>query len=258
MNNIQIFKNNEFGEIRTIKENGKVLFCGSDVAKALGYQNTSKALSDHCKGVTKRYTPTQSGEQEMNFIPESDVYRLVFSSKLPNAERFTDWVTEEVLPAIRKTGKYESPAIRRHSMGEVNAAARIITQTLKEAGMAPQFRAVALKSLYTPIGVEIPLTGITTDRRTYDATTIAKDLGIYSKSGHPHGQAVSGIITQLDVSESEKELVPYQNAASGHSGANVQYTESVIKKVQLWLERFNYPSDIICGSKKYRVTYSAV
>lgn len=60
-----------------------MLFCGSDVAKCLGYTNSSKALSDHCKGVTKRYTPTRSGKQELSFIPESGLYALILSSKLP-------------------------------------------------------------------------------------------------------------------------------------------------------------------------------
>lgn len=106
MKELQIFNNPEFGEIRTISENGAVLFCGSDVARALGYTNPSKALTDHCKGVTKRYAPTNGGDQEMAFIPESDLYRLIFRSKLPSAERFTDWVTAEVLPSIRKNGGY--------------------------------------------------------------------------------------------------------------------------------------------------------
>lgn len=105
-NNLQVFRNDQFGEIRTIEENGTVLFCGSDVAKALGYANPSKALGDHCKGITKRYTPTNGGNQELSFVPESDLYRLAFSSKLPSAEKFTDWVAEEVLPTIRKTGGY--------------------------------------------------------------------------------------------------------------------------------------------------------
>lgn len=105
-NNLQVFRNDQFGEIRTIEENGNVLFCGSDVAKALGYANPSKALGDHCKGITKRYTPTNGGNQELSFVPESDLYRLAFSSKLPSAEKFTDWVAEEVLPTIRKTGGY--------------------------------------------------------------------------------------------------------------------------------------------------------
>ena len=106
MNKLQIFNNPDFGEVRTLEENGRVLFCGSDVAKALGYAVPRKALFDHCKGVLKRNIPTSGGIQEMSFIPESDLYRLVFSSKLPNAERFTDWVTEEVLPSIRRNGGY--------------------------------------------------------------------------------------------------------------------------------------------------------
>lgn len=109
MNELQIFNNPEFGEIRTISENGAALFCGSDVARALGYTNPSKALTDHCKGdLTKRYPITDilGRSQEAIFIPESDLYRLIFRSKLPSAERFTDWVTAEVLPSIRKNGGY--------------------------------------------------------------------------------------------------------------------------------------------------------
>lgn len=109
MEAVQIFKSTEFGEVRTINENGIVLFCGSDVARALGYTNPSKALTDHCKGdLTKRYpiTDTLGRSQEAIFIPESDLYRLIFRSKLPSAERFTDWVTAEVLPSIRKNGGY--------------------------------------------------------------------------------------------------------------------------------------------------------
>ena len=116
MNELQIFNNPEFGEIRTINENGVVLFCGSDVARALGYTNPRDALAKHCKGVAKRDAWVQTGvkadgspamrESELSFIPESDLYRLIFRSKLPSSERFTDWVTTEVLPSIRKNGGY--------------------------------------------------------------------------------------------------------------------------------------------------------
>lgn len=109
MNDMMIFNNPDFGEVRTLEENGVVLFCGTDVAKALGYAVPRKALFDHCKGVLKRNVPTNGGEQEMSFIPESDLYRLVFRSKLPTAEAFTDWVTGEVLPTIRKHGAYATP-----------------------------------------------------------------------------------------------------------------------------------------------------
>ena len=106
MDNLLTFANEEFGNIRTIEENGKVYFCGKDVAKALGYQNTNKALGDHCKGVTKRYTPTTSGVQSMSFITEGDLYRLITHSKLPTAEKFEAWIFDEVLPEIRETGRY--------------------------------------------------------------------------------------------------------------------------------------------------------
>ncbi len=105
-NSIQIFKNPDFGEIRTLEEDGTVLFCGSDVAKALGYARPNDAVTQHCRATVKRRTPISGKMQDINFIPESDLYRLVFSSKLPTAEKFTDWVTSEVLPSIRRSGGY--------------------------------------------------------------------------------------------------------------------------------------------------------
>lgn len=107
MSNIQIFNNPDFGTVRTLEEeNGAIMFCGKDVAMALGYKSPKDAISAHCKGAVKHRLPTSSGEQDMTFIPESDLYRLVFGSKLPSAEKFTDWVTSEVLPSIRKNGGY--------------------------------------------------------------------------------------------------------------------------------------------------------
>lgn len=83
-----VFQNAQFGEIRTLDENGKVLFCGNDVAKALGYARPGKAIIDHCKGVLKRDTLTAGGKQEMSFITEGDVYRLISHSKLEDAQKF--------------------------------------------------------------------------------------------------------------------------------------------------------------------------
>ena len=104
---LRTFTNSEFGDVRTdVDKDGKVLFCGSDVATALGYAKPRNAVAVHCKGALKRGVLTTGGMQEMSFIPESDVYRLAFGSKLPSAERFTDWVTEEILPSIRKRGGY--------------------------------------------------------------------------------------------------------------------------------------------------------
>ena len=109
MNAIKIYENKDFGEIRTIEENGKVLFCGSDVAKALGYAIPTKAVNTHCKGVSKMEVPTNGGVQSLLFITEGDMYRLIAHSKLESAERFESWVFDEVLPSIRKHGAYMTP-----------------------------------------------------------------------------------------------------------------------------------------------------
>lgn len=110
MNEMQVFENNEFGTVRVLEENGKTLFCGSDVAKALGYSNAPDALNRHCRSIVKRDTATAQGNMaSMTFIPEGDVYRLITHSKLPAAEKFERWVFDEVLPTIRRTGGYLMP-----------------------------------------------------------------------------------------------------------------------------------------------------
>ena len=140
MNEIQIFNNSEFGEIRTVEENGKVLFCGADVAKALGYVKPNNAISTHCRYALKQSIPhPQSADKqiEMTFIPEGDLYRLITHSKLPDAERFEAWVFDEVLPTIRKTGSYTvSNAVDKAKVLEVklmNARVRMSNQLLKLA-----------------------------------------------------------------------------------------------------------------------------
>lgn len=104
------FTSEQFGTVRTIERDGKVLFCGKDVAEALGYSNASKAVRDHCRsdGGPNRYPIVdQLGrEQQARFITEGDLYRLIASSKLPNAQKFESWVFDEVLPSIRKRGGY--------------------------------------------------------------------------------------------------------------------------------------------------------
>ena len=109
MNNLQIFNNERFGRVRIImSDENKPMFLANDVARSLGYIEYQKAIRTHCKGVSEMDTPTDGGIQRVKYIPESDVYRLVMRSKLPQAEQFQDWVCDEVLPAIRKTGGYMS------------------------------------------------------------------------------------------------------------------------------------------------------
>lgn len=113
MNELQVFSKSEFGSVRTTMIAGDPWFVGKDVAKALGYTDTACAIRDHVdaedKGVGE--IPTPGGTQQLIVINESGLYSLIFSSKLPSAKRFKRWVTNEVLPAIRRTGKYEMPDI---------------------------------------------------------------------------------------------------------------------------------------------------
>lgn len=117
MNQLQTFNHSDFGNVRTITEGDVILFCGSDVAKALGYDQPQKAIERHSRYGTKRTIPhpqSQNKTIEMTFIPEGDLYRLVANSKLPGAVRFQSWVFDEVLPTVRKTGTYsliDSPPI---------------------------------------------------------------------------------------------------------------------------------------------------
>lgn len=109
MSKLTIFENKRFGTVRTIEENGKVIFCGTDVASSLGYTNPQKAIKDHCKkdGVTFRSVIDSLGRtQQAKFISEGNLYRLISHSKLPAAEQFEKWIFDEVLPSIRQHGLY--------------------------------------------------------------------------------------------------------------------------------------------------------
>lgn len=106
MDSLQVFDSTEFGEIRTVEINGNPYFVANDVARALGYVETAKAIRTHCKGVSEMDIPSNGGIQRMKVIPEGDIYRLIVRSKLPSAEKFERWVFDEVIPSIRKNGGY--------------------------------------------------------------------------------------------------------------------------------------------------------
>lgn len=131
MNNLQIFDNEEFGKIRTVEIDGRIYFVGIDIAKALGYSNPSKAVIQHCKGVTKLGIPSNGGRQETNCIAEGDLYRLVTHSGLPSAERFESWVLDDVLPSVRKHGIYATDNVIDNIMNNPDFGIRLL-EKLKE------------------------------------------------------------------------------------------------------------------------------
>lgn len=132
MNDLQVFSNAEFGEIRTAEIEDKIYFCASDVAKALGYSRPNDAVSQHCRATVKYSTHISGKMQEINYIPEGDVYRLITHSKLASAERFEVWVFDEVLPSIRKHGAYMTEQTLEEALTSPDFLIKLATQ-LKEA-----------------------------------------------------------------------------------------------------------------------------
>lgn len=112
MNDIKIFNNEEFGQVRTVEIEGKIYFVASDAARALGYEKPANAVAMHCRYTLKQGIPHPQNPDkqiEVNVIPEGDMYRLITHSKLESAERFESWVFDDVLPSIRQNGYYENP-----------------------------------------------------------------------------------------------------------------------------------------------------
>ena len=185
MNELQVFSNPEFGQIRTITEKGKTLFCGNDVANALGYKRPKDAIAAHCKGAVKRRLLTEGGPQYMNFIPEGDIYRLAAKSELPGAERFESWIFDEVLPTIRKTGAYSIKPMTDYQQKMIETrernsriqASRILTQLARRySGTTYEqvLNAHATKELTGEYLLPLPKLA----EKTYSATEIGKLLGV--------------------------------------------------------------------------------
>jgi len=109
LNNIKIFKNEDFGQVRMVQIDNKPYFVAKDVAASLGYKDTTNAIKQHCRWVAKHKVPHPQNKDKVllvNIIPEGDMYRLITNSELPSAEKFESWIFDEVLPSIRKTGGY--------------------------------------------------------------------------------------------------------------------------------------------------------
>lgn len=189
MNEIKIFENAEFGSVRTIEENGKVMFCGKDVAAALGYKDTVNTLKAHCKedGVAIHHLIDSMGrKQAAKFISEGNLYRLTAHSSLPSAEKFESWIFDEVLPSIRKTGGYQIPQSstdKSHSLEvkEMNARVRMSNQYLKLAAVdtvSPQYKNILVAKSAEILAGEPLLPLPKSEQKMYSATEIGDMFGV--------------------------------------------------------------------------------
>ena len=176
---IQIFRSDRFGEIRTCQVNNQIMFVGKDVAAALGYSNTSKAIQQHVDHEDKGTLPIREDAFETRavVINESGLYSLILSSKLPQAKAFKRWVTSEVLPQIRQTGGYiPTKDIEGRPLSNEEIIARadtIIGRTLRMLNEDAEDTLTA-----TQVAKTFNMT-------VFDFNTVLRDMGIqYRRHGH--------------------------------------------------------------------------
>ena len=130
MNELKVFQNSEFGELGVLTIDGKEYFPATQCAIILGYKRPADAISAHCKGSVKHRLPTSGGTQEVKYIPEGDLYRLIVRSKLPSAEKFERWVFDEVIPELRRTGSYGSNINLKEVIAKTATA--VVSEVMKQ------------------------------------------------------------------------------------------------------------------------------
>lgn len=250
MNSLMIF---EGQEVEVLELNGQALFNPYHVAECLKIADVKSSIRNfNSRQIVKVKNSdvhnmhfrklNNAGE---NFLTESGVYKLVFKSRKPNAEKFTDWVTDEVLPTLHKTGSYEMPKqdkARTEHLASVNNAVKILTPMLKAAGCDSKIQLLAAKTLYEKAGVELPVL-IEADQKYFDTVHIARQVGLYyQSSGKPADKAVNEIIRRLDVSE---DLYTETWESKGKwQGTVRKYAPQVISMIRQWYADNGYPRDI--------------
>ena len=260
MQNLMVFEGHD---VEVFELNGQVLFNPYHVAEILDIKNVRDNIARMNAKQVVKLTNSKVGKTDFrklhntgeNFLTESGVYKLVFKSHKPNAEAFTDWIADEVLPTLRKTGSYEMPKQdkpKKEKLPSVNMMVKNIKEALHDAGVV---------RIYSDSGYPVNTPVISDVPKLWDCTSIAKELGILSESGRPHDKAVSAIIQKLDLFTDEIVRTAYSR--NGHDGVTVQYKGSVLEKVREWLIENDYPTVIKLelsngNSNKCKVVYGEV
>lgn len=160
MKGLKVFENTEFGHMRIVIINDESWFCLADVCRALDLTQPSKVKERlNAKGVNIIPTLTAGGMQNLLYMNESNLYKAIFQSRKEAAERFTDWVTSEVLPAIRKTGAYRDTniyKIKDTSLGEVTSFVREMDKVMRDQNSHPSDIAEAFKGICEQFGIRLP------------------------------------------------------------------------------------------------------
>lgn len=269
MQNLMVFEGHD---VEVFELNGQVLFNPYHVAEILDIKNVRDNIARMNAKQVVKLTNSKVGKTDFrklhntgeNFLTESGVYKLVFKSHKPNAEAFTDWIADEVLPTLRKTGSYEMPKQdkpKKEKLPSVNMMVKNIKEALHDAGVDSKYIAAEVVRIYSDSGYPVNTPVISDVPKLWDCTSIAKELGILSESGRPHDKAVSAIIQKLDLFTDEIVRTAYSR--NGHDGVTVQYKGSVLEKVREWLIENDYPTVIKLelsngNSNKCKVVYGEV
>ncbi|HBF1530030.1 TPA: toxin Bro [Clostridioides difficile] len=262
--------NFEGKEIEVFEFEGRILFNSKDVANCLDIKNINEniRLMNEKQVVKLRNSDISSTDIRKlnnageNFLTESGVYKLIFKSRKEEAEKFQDWISDEVLPQIRQTGAYitnsADPKKLREKASEIEKlqlaynSTSMLKELLDDAGFDNKSKLLTAKTLYKKAGIDLPIE-INEEEHYFDTKQIASKLKIYSKSNKPAQMAVCEIIKKIDLEDSEVKGVWETNGS--WTGTVNKYTKSVIDKVRTWIEENNKPAKIQGEKKNYHVVY---
>ncbi|MDN9632440.1 toxin Bro [Clostridioides difficile] len=265
--------NFEGKEIEVFEFEGRILFNSKDVANCLDIKNVNEniRLMNEKQVVKLRNSDISNTDIRKlnnageNFLTESGVYKLIFKSRKEEAEKFQDWISDEVLPQIRQHGAYitdnANPEKLREKASEIEKlqlaynSTSMLKELLDGAGFDNKSKLLTAKTLYKKAGIDLPIE-IDEEEHYFDTKQIASKLKIYSKSNKPAQMAVCEIIKKIKLEENEVKGVWETNGS--WTGTVNKYSESVIDKVSKWIEENNKPIKITGEKKNFHVVYKEV
>ncbi|HEB5000118.1 TPA: toxin Bro [Clostridioides difficile] len=262
--------NFEGKDIEVFEFEGQILFNPKHVAECLDISDVNSSIRKFNDNQVVKLTNSKMHNMQFrklhntgeNFLTESGVYKLIFKSKKEEAERFQDWISDEVLPAIRQTGAYitnnANPEKLREKASEIEKlqlaynSTSMLKELLDGAGFDNKSKLLTAKTLYKKAGIDLPIE-IDEEEHYFDTKQIASKLKIYSKSNKPAQMAVCEIIKKINVEDSEVKGVWETNGS--WTGTVNKYTKSVIDKIRNWIEENNRPTKIQGEKKNFHIVY---